>query len=111
MEQVDEELEENLVGFMEKTTMGKNLGRFRLLPLWTKVGCIVLVVVVSILPHAEFGRNDHRRWSIGKTHPTFECTSVFLPLVTIKVFFEKLKKVKFYTVDDDAGDDKKKKKK
>ena len=27
MEQVDEELEENLVGFMEKTTMGKNLGR------------------------------------------------------------------------------------
>ena len=28
MEQVDEELEENLVGFMEKTTMGKNLGRF-----------------------------------------------------------------------------------
>ena len=31
MEQVDEELEENLVGFMEKTTMGKNLGRFLLL--------------------------------------------------------------------------------
>ena len=28
MEQVDEELEENLVGFMEKTTMGKNLVKF-----------------------------------------------------------------------------------
>ena len=49
--------------------------------------------------------------TIGKRRPTFECTLVFLPLVEIKVFFEKLKKVKFYTVDDDAGDDKKKKKK
>jgi len=28
MEQIDEELEENLVGFMEKTTMGKNLVKF-----------------------------------------------------------------------------------
>ena len=68
MEQVDEELEENLVGFMEKTTMGKNLGRVWL-PFWTKM---------------------------------------LLPLVAIKI---ELKKVKFYTVDDDAGDDKKKKKK
>ena len=26
----------------------------------SKVGCIFLMDVVSILPHAEFGRNDHR---------------------------------------------------
>ena len=26
----------------------------------TKVGCILTTVIVSILPHAEFGRNDHR---------------------------------------------------
>ena len=69
MEQVDEELEENLVGFMEKTTMGKNLGRVWLSPFRIKM---------------------------------------LLPLVAIKI---ELKKVKFYTVDDDAGDDKKKKKK
>ena len=69
MEQVDEELEENLVGFMEKTTMGKNLGRVWLSPF---------------------------------------CIKMLLLLVAIKI---ELKKVKFYTVDDDAGDDKKKKKK
>ena len=38
MEQVDEELEENLVGFMEKTTMGKNLGRFSFLKIHFGVG-------------------------------------------------------------------------
>ena len=26
-----------------------------------KVGCVVVMVVVSILPHAEFGPNDHRQ--------------------------------------------------
>ena len=26
-----------------------------------KVGCVVVMVVVSILPHAEFGPNDHRK--------------------------------------------------
>ena len=26
----------------------------------SKVGCVFAMVVVSILPHAKFGRNDHR---------------------------------------------------
>ena len=26
----------------------------------SKVGCVFLMVVVSMLPHAEIGRNDHR---------------------------------------------------
>ena len=26
-----------------------------------KVGCVILMVVVSILPHAEFGPNDHQK--------------------------------------------------
>ena len=26
----------------------------------TKVGCVYAMVIVSILPHAEFGPNDHR---------------------------------------------------
>ena len=26
----------------------------------SKLGCVILMVVVSILPHAEFGANEHR---------------------------------------------------
>ena len=28
--------------------------------IFSKVGCVFPMVVVSILPHAEFGQNDHR---------------------------------------------------
>ena len=49
MEQVDEELEENLVGFMEKTTMGKNLGRFGSLPHWTRVFLPLVTIKVSFV--------------------------------------------------------------
>ena len=31
-----------------------------------KVGCVFPIVIVSILPYAEFGPNDHR-----KKHPNF----------------------------------------
>ena len=39
----------------------KRLEKYRVPTLeFTKVGCIFLMVVVSILPHTEFGPNDHR---------------------------------------------------
>ena len=34
--------------------------------IWAKMGRVVLVVVVSIQPHAEFGPK-----TLGNTHPTF----------------------------------------
>ena len=37
-----------------KMKMGLNSGWF------TKVGCVFAMVVVFILPHAEFGQNGHR---------------------------------------------------
>ena len=32
--------------------------------LLNKVGCVFLMVVVPMLPHAEFGRSDHREYAL-----------------------------------------------
>ena len=51
-----------------------------------KVGCVFLMVVVSMLPHPEIGRNDHREsaphfilkqiWIVNEPYPLFTHNSV-----------------------------------
>ena len=38
----------------------------------TEAECVFPMVIVSILPHAEFGANDHREDASGMRHPTLD---------------------------------------
>ena len=50
-----------------------------------KVGCVFPMVIVSILPHAEFGPNDHR-----ENPPHFICVTLDSYFILEKQFFEKI---------------------
>ena len=41
----------------------------------SKVGCVFLMVIVSMLPHAKFGRNDHREYVIPN-YPNWLSTQI-----------------------------------